>query len=172
MMTNLVRNRSHEFVIKSTSHRPRCLSCSACRRSLQLHRICLWRGSPRESILKPNWHIEAITYKLAQVARGEVKRLIITLPPRSLKSLCASVALSLVPRTQSVIAHCRGMLFGSAVKDPCQRFPFARKRPPLPACFSGNAVDPGYRQGNCHGPPGQAFSHFDRWNANRARWRP
>ncbi len=42
---------------------------------------------------KPNWHIEAITYKLAQVARGEVKRLIITLPPRSLKSLCASVAL-------------------------------------------------------------------------------
>ena len=42
---------------------------------------------------KPNWHLEAVTHKLAQVANGEVRRLIITLPPRSLKSLCASVAL-------------------------------------------------------------------------------
>ena len=40
-----------------------------------------------------NWHLEAVTEKLSQVASGEVRRLIITLPPRSLKSLCASVAL-------------------------------------------------------------------------------
>jgi predicted phage terminase large subunit-like protein len=40
----------------------------------------------------PNWHIEAITYALARVMRGEIKRLIITVPPRSLKSICASVA--------------------------------------------------------------------------------
>jgi predicted phage terminase large subunit-like protein len=43
--------------------------------------------------LKRNWHLEAVTYKLSQVAKGHVRRLIITLPPRSLKSLCASVAL-------------------------------------------------------------------------------
>ena len=42
---------------------------------------------------KPNWHLEAVTEKLSQVARGTVRRLIITLPPRTLKSLCASVAL-------------------------------------------------------------------------------
>lgn len=42
---------------------------------------------------KPNWHIDAITHKLSEVAKGRVRRLIITLPPRSLKSLCASVAL-------------------------------------------------------------------------------
>ena len=42
---------------------------------------------------KPNWHFEAVTHKLSQVACGEVRRLIITLPPRNLKSLCASVAL-------------------------------------------------------------------------------
>jgi predicted phage terminase large subunit-like protein len=42
---------------------------------------------------KPNWHFEAVTEKLSQVARGDIRRLIITLPPRSLKSLCASVAL-------------------------------------------------------------------------------
>src|SRR5258708_2013053 len=41
---------------------------------------------------RPNWHIEAMAYKLSQVAAGEVKRLIITLPPRNLKSICASCA--------------------------------------------------------------------------------
>src|SRR5262249_22192392 len=44
-------------------------------------------------VFKPNWHFEAVTEKLSQVARGDVRRLIITLPPRSLKSLSASVAL-------------------------------------------------------------------------------
>ena len=39
-----------------------------------------------------NWHLEAITYALTRVLRGEIKRLIITVPPRSLKSICASVA--------------------------------------------------------------------------------
>src|SRR5215831_3385382 len=43
-------------------------------------------------VFKPNWHFEAVTEKLSQVARGDIRRLIITLPPRSLKSLCASVA--------------------------------------------------------------------------------
>ena len=43
--------------------------------------------------MKRNWHLDAVTYKLAQVAKGYIRRLIITLPPRSLKSLCASVAL-------------------------------------------------------------------------------
>src|SRR6266480_4744751 len=42
---------------------------------------------------KPNWHFEAVTEKLSQVACGEIRRLIITLPPRTLKSLCASVSL-------------------------------------------------------------------------------
>ena len=42
---------------------------------------------------KPNWHIDAMAHKAAQVASGEVKRLIITVPPRHLKSIIASVAL-------------------------------------------------------------------------------
>ena len=41
---------------------------------------------------QPSWHIEAIAFQLARVLRGEIKRLIITVPPRSLKSICASVA--------------------------------------------------------------------------------
>jgi predicted phage terminase large subunit-like protein len=42
---------------------------------------------------KPNWHLEALAYKLSQVAAGKVRRLIVTMPPRHLKSLLASVAL-------------------------------------------------------------------------------
>jgi len=40
----------------------------------------------------PNWHIEAIAYQLERVRRGELTRLIINLPPRSLKSIAVSVA--------------------------------------------------------------------------------
>ena len=40
-----------------------------------------------------NWHIQALAYVLEQVRLGRIKRLIINLPPRFLKSLVASVAL-------------------------------------------------------------------------------
>lgn len=39
-----------------------------------------------------NWHHRAIAYELEQVRRGKTKRLIITICPRSLKSITASVA--------------------------------------------------------------------------------
>jgi predicted phage terminase large subunit-like protein len=41
---------------------------------------------------RPNWHIDLIADHLMRAYRREIKRLIITLPPRSLKSICASVA--------------------------------------------------------------------------------
>jgi predicted phage terminase large subunit-like protein len=43
--------------------------------------------------LRRNWHLEAMAEKLSQVAGGKIRRLIITLPPRNLKSLFCSVAL-------------------------------------------------------------------------------
>ena len=39
-----------------------------------------------------NWHIEAIAYALDQARSGAIKRLIITVPPRHLKSITTSVA--------------------------------------------------------------------------------
>ena len=39
-----------------------------------------------------NWHIELICDKLQQCANGNIKRLIINIPPRYLKSFCASTA--------------------------------------------------------------------------------
>jgi predicted phage terminase large subunit-like protein len=40
----------------------------------------------------PNWHIDLIAEYLEAARRGEIKRLIINMPPRSLKSVCVSVA--------------------------------------------------------------------------------
>src|SRR5450755_5203646 len=40
----------------------------------------------------PNWHIELIASELEACRRCETKRLIINVPPRSLKSHCATVA--------------------------------------------------------------------------------
>lgn len=42
--------------------------------------------------LVPNWHIDCICYRLQQMADGETdRRLVMNLPPRSLKSLITSV---------------------------------------------------------------------------------
>jgi hypothetical protein len=42
--------------------------------------------------LAMNWHLEVIAGKLTAVREGRIKRLIINLPPRHLKSLMASIA--------------------------------------------------------------------------------
>jgi predicted phage terminase large subunit-like protein len=42
--------------------------------------------------LAMNWHIEVIAEKLTAVQQGKIRRLIINLPPRHLKSLMASIA--------------------------------------------------------------------------------
>jgi predicted phage terminase large subunit-like protein len=47
--------------------------------------------SPGEK-LHLNWHIRAMTHRLDRVGRGECRRLIITMPPRNLKSITVSVA--------------------------------------------------------------------------------
>jgi predicted phage terminase large subunit-like protein len=39
-----------------------------------------------------NWHIDHLCWQLGRVASGEVRRLIINVPPRSMKSITASVA--------------------------------------------------------------------------------
>ena len=55
-----------------------------------IHR-CFLELNPQTEYLH-NWHIDLITYKLMQVERGEITRLIINMPPRNLKSICGSVA--------------------------------------------------------------------------------
>jgi hypothetical protein len=39
-----------------------------------------------------NWHIDAIVHQLMRVHTGQSRRLLISQPPRSLKSICVSIA--------------------------------------------------------------------------------
>jgi hypothetical protein len=48
--------------------------------------------SPGHEFL-PSWHLQALAFSLAQIIDGKNNRLIINMPPRQLKSICASVAL-------------------------------------------------------------------------------
>src|SRR5436309_12979766 len=52
---------------------------------------CFYDLNP-QAVFLTNWHIEIIAAKLAAVREGKIRRLIINLPPRHLKSLLASVA--------------------------------------------------------------------------------
>src|SRR6516165_8201242 len=58
-------------------------------------RFFIWKAfqtiSPGTPFL-PNWHIDAIVYQLLQVHTKKTNRLLVTLSPRSLKSICVSIA--------------------------------------------------------------------------------
>jgi hypothetical protein len=46
-----------------------------------------------DAIFMDNWHIEAMAYQVQRIMNGEVRRLIVNMPPRNLKSLTFNVAL-------------------------------------------------------------------------------
>lgn len=74
-----------------TIHRARLLD-AACRTDfVTFIGMCFHLLTPGSSFL-PNWHIYALAYHLEQVRLGKIKRLIINMPPRSLKSIMSSVA--------------------------------------------------------------------------------
>ena len=92
--------------MKTLTRNSRALSCSpelmlspstahvnaACRKDfVSFVRKCFHVLAP-SAIFHMNWHICAIAYCLEQVRLGNIKRLIITVPPRSLKSIMCSVA--------------------------------------------------------------------------------
>lgn len=52
---------------------------------------CMGTLAPAAPFLD-NWHLQAIAHALEQVRQGQIRRLIINLPPRSLKSVMTSVA--------------------------------------------------------------------------------
>src|SRR6201993_2202996 len=52
---------------------------------------CFCQLNP-QAALATNWHLEVIAAKLTAVREGRIRRLIINMPPRHLKSLMASIA--------------------------------------------------------------------------------
>jgi predicted phage terminase large subunit-like protein len=77
-MTNIISPREYRAILRSDFY------AFVHRSALELH--------PRLEFL-PNWHLEVICQKLDAVRRGEIKRLIINIPPRNLKSISGSVCL-------------------------------------------------------------------------------
>jgi predicted phage terminase large subunit-like protein len=77
-----------------------------------------------------NWHIDAIAHQLERIERGEIKRLIITMPPRSLKSLSASVAFPawLMGRdpTMRIVAASYGESLSEKLALDCQKVLLSR----------------------------------------------
>src|SRR5438046_228169 len=52
---------------------------------------CFYDLNPQAAFLM-NWHLEVIAAKLTEVRQGKIRRLVINLAPRNLKSLLASIA--------------------------------------------------------------------------------
>src|SRR5688572_25905576 len=50
-----------------------------------------WRVVEPATRFVPNWHIDAICEHLAAITAGEIRNLIINVPPRTMKSLLVSV---------------------------------------------------------------------------------
>ncbi len=46
------------------------------------------------TIYEHNWHVDVIAQRLARLRAGEINRLMINLPPRSMKTILVSVAFS------------------------------------------------------------------------------
>src|SRR5690606_5243089 len=81
-----------------------------------------------------NWHLDAIVHQLMRIRDGQTLRLLINQPPRSLKSICTSVAF---------VAWCLG-------HDPSMRFACVSYSNELAASFAQQfrmvVSSPWYRQ--------------------------
>ena len=77
---------------------------------------------PPGEVFQANWHIELICDRLEHVRGGKIRRLIINLPPRGLKSMLVSVAfpaflLGHDPRTRIIVASYGAELAGKFGAD-------------------------------------------------------
>ena len=63
------------------------------RRSLKLFIKEAWSTIEPNRLYNDNWHIDAISDHLQAIVNGDIKRLIINIPPRHMKSISVSVAL-------------------------------------------------------------------------------
>jgi hypothetical protein len=73
---------------------------------------CFREPSPRTQFVM-NWHIEIIAAKLMALHAGQIRRLIINMPPRHPKSLLASVAFPAWCLGHDPAAPCRMRAFSN-----------------------------------------------------------
>jgi len=86
---------------------------AACRTDLaSFTRRCFQLLAPG-SRFQMNWHIPAMAYRLEQVRRGIIRRLVINAPPRTLKSLMSSVAFPAFVLGHDPTKHVIGVSYAS-----------------------------------------------------------
>jgi hypothetical protein len=81
---------------------------------------CFTELNPRARFL-PNWHIEVLAAKLQAAREGRIKRLIVCIPPRHLKSLAASIALPAWWLGQDPAAALINVTYGQELSDKFAR---------------------------------------------------
>ncbi len=115
-----------------------------------------------------NWHIEVIAAKLTAVRDGKIRRLIINLPPRNLKSLMASIAfpawcLGHDPAAQILCVSYAQDLSDKLARD-CRSIMQSRW---VPAALSdpSRPAPPGGRRVSDH-RPGLSALHLQWWSAD------
>lgn len=91
-----------------------------------------------------NWHIDHIAYQLAKVQSGELRRLMINLPPRSMKTILVSIAFSawvlghdpsrriMCVAYNMEVAKAQAVLFNRIVSSAWYRRVFPECRPTVP----------------------------------------
>ena len=109
--------------------------CSFLERTVEL----VSPGSPYQ----PNWHLDAIAASLTECLAGRCRRLIITMPPRHLKSVSVSVAfpafvLGRDPTRRIIAASYSNDLSGKHSRDCRMLMQSAQYR----VLFPGTQIDP------------------------------
>ena len=94
---------------------------------------CFQDLNPQTS-LAMNWHLEVIAAKLTEVREGRIRRLIINLPPRHLKSLLASIAFpAWVSGARPIGADPVPQLWSGACRQARARLPMHHDEPMVSA---------------------------------------
>src|SRR5688572_15102001 len=96
------------------------------------------------TVYEHNWHIDVIAHRLEQVRCGNCRRLMINLPPRSMKTILVSVAFSawllghdptrriMCLTYNSEVATAQAVLFNRVVSTAWYRRVFPDCRPVVP----------------------------------------
>jgi predicted phage terminase large subunit-like protein len=94
---------------------------TVCRQDLYSYTTRCFAELEGRAPFHPNWHMEVIAAHLQECMKGNIKRLIVNLPPRHLKSLMASAALPafwLGHRPKASIIH---VTYGQALSEKFAR---------------------------------------------------
>lgn len=67
------------------------IAAERCRRSLRVYMAAAWHVLEPTTPFVPGFHIDAIADHLEAVSRGQIRRLLINMPPRHMKSLAVAV---------------------------------------------------------------------------------